>query len=120
MGAQAAAAFVAAIHIAFVAWMCLAPFSRDEATLGLYLVLAPALWLHWALNDDTCALTALECYFRGVPADRSFFHAVVSPVYKIPDAAVRAGAWLASGVLWVVAAARLRGMVARRAAAAAA
>ena len=99
------------LHLCFVAWMAAAPFLGDALVLGVYAVLAPALWLHWALNDDTCALTLLECRLRGVSADQSFFSALVSPIYAAPEGLVGALVWAASIALWCVAVARLARLV---------
>ena len=105
------------LHMAFVAFMVLAPFSDDDEFVTLHFLGTPFLWLHWALNDDTCALTLLEKNLRGIRADnKSFFHSLVSPVYKIRDEHVRVLAWGASVVLWFVSAskvARRPGMVKR-------
>ncbi len=99
--AVAAGHAVWALHLAFVAFMMWAPFSRNRIALLTHLVVTPFLWVHWLLNADTCALTVLERYLRGVDASDSFFHALVGPVYKIPDAGVRALAWIGSVALWI-------------------
>lgn len=96
-----AASVVWLLHAAFVGFMVWAPFSGDRTALLAHLVVTPFLWLHWLLNADTCVLTVLEQRLRGVDASRSFFHALVSPVYKIPDDGVRALAWAASVALWL-------------------
>lgn len=98
----AAALVVRALHVAFVAFMALAPFSGDRVVLVLHLVTTPFLWVHWLLNDDTCALTLLESRLRGVPAEASFVHSLVGPVYKLRDGDVRVACWVASVALWAV------------------
>ena len=107
LAAGLAAAAVGALHLALVAFMLLAPFSANRSVLVAHFVAAPFLWLHWALNEDTCALTALEKALRGVDDDGSFVHAVVSPVFKIRDADARVASWYASLALWLVTAVRL-------------
>lgn len=101
------AALVGALHLALVAFVVWAPFSGSDAALALHFFLVPFLWLHWALNDDTCALTLLESRLRGVDASESFVHRVVSPVYKIRDEHARLVAWGASAGLWLVTATRV-------------
>jgi hypothetical protein len=54
-------------------------------SIALYLTVLASLKLHWYLNDDTCALTLLECVITGKPKSNSFIHSIVSPVYKIKD-----------------------------------
>jgi hypothetical protein len=96
------AALVSAVHVALVAFVVVAPFSENPTALVLHLVGVPFLWLHWLLNDDTCALTVLERAVRGVDARDSFVHAIVSPVYKIRDDTVRRACWVGSLALWLV------------------
>ena len=104
---------VRCLHWAFVLYMCVAPFSDDIYVLAAYVAVAPALWLHWVLNDDTCVLTLVEANLRGVSAERSFFHALVSPIYKISDECTRGAAWAFSVALWLVAGSRLWQLVLR-------
>lgn len=88
------------LHMAFVAWMVITPFSNNEPMLVLHLMVVPFLWMHWMLNDDTCALTLAERHLRGVSSNESFFHNLVSPVYKIRDEDMRSVSWLVSVALW--------------------
>ena len=97
-----AATIVRIVHAAFVAFMVLAPFTHNKSVLVLHLVVTPVLWLHWLLNDDTCALTLLERHVRGVDVSESFMHAIVSPIYKVRDVDLRVLSWIASIVLWLI------------------
>lgn len=90
------------LHMLFVAWVVIVPFTNNEPMLVLHLIVMPFLWFHWALSDDTCALTLMERHLRGVPAEESFFHNLVSPVYKIRDADIRTISWFLSVALWLV------------------
>lgn len=101
------AAGVAALHLLFVAFMLYAPFGASRELLVLHVLLTPFLWMHWLLNDDTCALTVLECKLRGVEPSASFFHRVVSPVYKLRDEDVRVAVWVGSVALWAVSVSRV-------------
>lgn len=108
-GSALAAAVVFGLHAAFVLFMVWAPFASDLAAPTAHAVLTPFLWAHWALNDDTCVLTVAERWLRGLPDDStsSFFHSLVSPVYKVADGDARALAWGASAALWLVSASRV-------------
>lgn len=97
-----AAAVVRALHWLFVAFVALAPFTSSRRLLVLHAFIVPFLWLHWVLNDDTCALTLIENRLRGVTNGQSFFYALVSPVYRIRDSTLRAACWLASVGLWLL------------------
>lgn len=103
MATGLAAALISALHWAFVLFMAWAPFSSNRTALVLHLVVTPFLWLHWLLNDDTCALTLLEKKIRGLESDsHSFVYNLVSPVYKVRDADVRVVCWMLSVLLWLV------------------
>lgn len=93
---------IRAMHVAYVAFVALAPFSGNRAALVLHALTTPVVWLHWILNDDRCALTVLEKAVRGVDDDASFFHALVSPVFRVEDGDVRAACWVVSIALWAV------------------
>ena len=105
-----AALAVRAVHVVVVAFVLLAPFSDDAAVIRAHVWLVPFLWIHWILNDDSCALTVLECRLRGVSVDRSFVHGIVGPVYRMGRASSSWLAWLATFLAWCVAVARARRM----------
>ena len=44
----------------------------------------------------------MERHLRGVSSDESFFHNLVSPIYILPDAAVKNGVRGISVVLWLI------------------
>ena len=90
------------LHMIFVLWVVITPFTNNEPMLVLHVMVIPFLWGHWLMQQDTCALTMAERYFRGCDAQESFFHNLVSPVYKIDDATMRSVSWVASAILWSV------------------
>ena len=96
---------VRVLHVALVAFVVLAPLV--PRLLPLHAALVPLLWLHWATNEDTCALTELEKRLRGVDEGDSFVHAVVGPVFRVQDSAVRRACWAVSAAAWAVTLARL-------------
>lgn len=50
--------------------------------LILHITFSVCLMLHWAYNNDDCALTVLECFLRGTDKKESFTHKFISPVYN--------------------------------------
>jgi hypothetical protein len=58
-----------------------------HAVFLLFLIVIPFIFYHWSVNDDTCAMTQLETYVTGKNKDETFFHRLVSPVYKMDDTA---------------------------------
>jgi len=94
-----AADIIKILHAAFVILNVVAPFSDSQDLLRYHVVVMPFLYLHWITNDDTCALTLLETHLRGCPNRESFFHNLVSPVYKFRATTI---VWLFSLALWIV------------------
>lgn len=90
------------LHLLFVLWVVIVPFTNSSYMLVLHLILMPFIWCHWLLNSDVCALTLAERYFRGVDSTESFFHNLVSPVYTLSDSSVGRLAWIVSIALWTL------------------
>ena len=91
------------LHMAFCAWVALVPFTDLEPMLVLHLFIIPFLWLHWATNQNTCALTLIEKRLRGITDDdKSFFFNLVAPIYTPDDVALKHAAWMATLVLWSI------------------
>lgn len=96
---------IAVLHVLFIVWFTIAPFTNSPPMLVLHFITYPFLLLHWATNVDSCCLTLVEQKLRGVESDRSFFHNLVSPIYllsAVPDKDLRQGVTLAAGLLWLV------------------
>lgn len=103
------ATLVRIVHVLIVVAALVGPFVNDDALLTTYVFVIPFMWLHWLMNDDTCALTALERKLRGLESDSdSFIYSIVSPVYKIQNETVQSIAWGVSVLLWGVAVYRAR------------
>lgn len=99
--------FIWVLHLAFMAFNVIAPFTESRLLLTYHAIFMPFLYMHWITNDDTCALTLLERKLRGVPSSESFFHKLVSPVYKFQSLNVNVLVWTLSYVLWVITMVRL-------------
>jgi len=61
------------------------PFSSNVNFLKMYSVIIPFVFFHWAINDDTCALTLLESRLTGVEEKHTFFGRLMSPIYNIDN-----------------------------------
>ncbi len=99
---------VSVLHAAFLMFMVWAPFSGNKLALVVHALVTAFLWVHWLLNDDTCALTLLEKKLRGCADGASFMYNLVSPLYKVRDADVRAWSWAASVLLWLTSISHVR------------
>lgn len=99
------ASVIAVLHLAFIVWVVVAPFTNSPAMLVLHAITMPFLWVHWALNADGCFLTLVEKKLRGVSDDKSFFYNLVSPIYLlkgVTDGDVRQAVMYASVLLWCI------------------
>ena len=90
--------------MAFMVW---APVCASLPTLLLVEAGYLLLFLHWLLNNDTCALTMLEQRLRGVEKSASFIHSIVGPVYTISSTSTGKFVWCVSLLLFSVGLARL-------------
>lgn len=101
---EIAANIIWLIHIAFILWYIITPFTNNVPMLTLHFFTAPMLWVHWITLRDECSLTLLEMKLRGIEdCKESFFWNVVSPIYKPrTDETMRQFIWIASILLWLV------------------
>lgn len=91
------------LHMLFIVWFIVTPFTTNPNMLTLHLFTGPFLWLHWIVNNDACSLTLLEMKLRGTTdCSESFFHQLVSPIYKIRDEEIKPYVWMATIILWLV------------------
>jgi hypothetical protein len=73
------------IHSLLLIAGLLVPFFGTTRVLEFYSILIPILFLHWALNDDTCFLTNLEQIMTDEPKERTFMGRLVGPIYNLSD-----------------------------------
>lgn len=72
------------IHLVFVLFMILIPFTHAHEYLLLHSILVPFLFFHWITNNDTCALTELEKLLSNkTNSEDTFIGSIISPIYKI-------------------------------------
>ena len=79
------------IHILIIAFVFICPFIRKcHISIDLiYLMFIPFILIHWVFNNDDCALTVLENYFRGnnifdKNLKKNFMYNIVHPLFKLP------------------------------------
>jgi Na+/H+-dicarboxylate symporter len=101
-GGETVANLIWFLHMAFVVMNVLIPFVGTDELLKYHAIVIPFLYLHWVTNEDTCALTVMERAARGCGKERSFFHHLVSPVYKFHQDGVDVFIWLVSFFLWTI------------------
>ena len=72
------------LHFLIVVGFFYFPFSENDTCLLLHAIGVPSLLLHWAMNDDTCALTLLEAKWTGHDKKDTFFDMLFGELYRIP------------------------------------
>jgi len=90
------------VHVAVLLVGILAPFLAGRRGLLLYTLVIPFLFFHWAVNDDTCALTQLECLVTNQPKERTFMGRVIGPIYNMSDDNIGKATKLTFFVLWTI------------------
>ncbi len=73
------------IHVIFLLWILIIPFTNDRRSLEFYSMAIPFIFYHWSVNDDTCALTQMEMYVTGNAKEETFFGRIMGPIYKMDD-----------------------------------
>lgn len=54
------------VHIIIILFVIIVPFINSPYLLFLHSVFIPFLIAHWLLNNNTCMLTTVEKYFKGI------------------------------------------------------
>lgn len=72
-------------HILIFIAGVITPFIAKRPLLLAYSLLIPFIFFHWAINDDTCALTQLECLLTNEPKDKTFMGRLIGPIYNVSD-----------------------------------
>jgi uncharacterized membrane protein len=94
------------LHIVFVIFFVVAPFTNCKPLLLLHAMTGVLLFTHWYLNNDDCFLTLVECKLRGIAYNErqeSFFWNLVNPIYKFEsDQEMRRAVWMVSIGLWLI------------------
>lgn len=85
---------ISIIHLLLVLFVVVTPFSNLPGLLLLNIITCLSLLLHWFLNNNTCSLTIIESYLRGVNSDQTFIHRIVDPVYSISEHSLNKIIWL--------------------------
>jgi hypothetical protein len=87
------------VHMCIVAFMVIAPFTNNCSAVFIHSIGVPFLYLHWILNNDTCALTELEKLVTGKKCNEdTFVGSIVSPVYKLESNDIK----IITLMLWMV------------------
>ena len=89
------------IHVLLLIAGIILPFIGQTKHLEFYSILIPILFLHWALNDDTCFLTNLEHMVTDTPKERTFMGRLVGPIYNLSDDAVGKAIKVILFTLWL-------------------
>lgn len=78
---------VTILHIIFVLFVIVVPFTSSNYLLFMHSIFIPFLLFHWILNDNTCALTIIERKLRQKISGKDFVDdecitcKLIEPVY---------------------------------------
>ena len=72
-------------HVLLYIAAIVTPFIAPKEILEFYSLIIPFLFLHWSLNDDTCALTVMEQYVSGNEKYETFTGKLMKGIYTMPD-----------------------------------
>lgn len=111
MQSTGVATLISGLHALYVLWFMYAPFSENILQLSLHVVVAPAMVVHWLLNNDTCVLTAIEAGLRNISPGETFIGRLMSPIYLLPDGNHQILWYGSAGFLWVRSLTRLRALL---------
>lgn len=70
------------IHIIIRAFILLAPFTNNQYILSIHAIFIPFVMLHWATNQQVCALTEIEKFFTKKEGCETFFGKLFTPIYE--------------------------------------
>ena len=82
---------VVLIHIIFVIFIIVTPFTNSTYFLLLHAIVTPFIMIHWSLNDNSCALTTFEKKLRtkinGIEnaTKQCFSCKIIEPIYDFKN-----------------------------------
>ena len=96
------------IHVLLIIYILTCPFYCFGITCDIfYIVFVPFVFLHWIFNNDDCALTVIENYFRGQNIfskniNSNFMYNLVSPVFNLPILMNRKFLYIILFILYII------------------
>ena len=93
------------IHLFMV--ICILYFaliSRNRNLILVACILIPFIVAHWLTNNNTCCLTELEKYCRGICSEETFFGKLINPVYQVSNKNM----YMGTVIVWIIGVFRLR------------
>ncbi len=105
------------IHLLVILFVIIVPFTNYTFLLLIHSVIVPFIMLHWLLNNDTCALTLMEKYFRiqmnggeYVDVKDCISYKLIGPVYNFMNDHVDYSkwTWVMTSTLWFITLYKLR------------
>ena len=78
--------FIFFFHLTLMLAGFIIPFTNSNLLLHQYSLTIPFLLFHWAVEDDTCALTVMEQFIRGEKdKSKTFMGQVMNKIYILPE-----------------------------------
>lgn len=78
------------LHILFIGFLIIIPFTKYTGLLFLHLIFVPFIFFHWITNNNTCVLTTLEKKIRKFDNEEdekkeSFTYNLINPIFKFTN-----------------------------------
>ena len=80
----------------------LTPFIAPIEIQQMFSIIVPLLFLHWSLNDDTCALTVIEQSVTGLEKYETFTGKIMKGIYIMPDNDYSKISKILFFILWII------------------
>lgn len=77
--------FIWFIHVLFISFIILAPFSKSIYILLIHIIISIGVLTHWYTNSNICSLSLFESKLRNINYNETFMHRLVSPIYNISE-----------------------------------
>ena len=90
------------IHLMLYMAAVLTPFFAPTILLKMFSLVVPFLFLHWSLNDDTCALTVMEQSMTGYEKYETFTGQLMKGIYIMPDNDYGKLSKILFFILWII------------------
>jgi hypothetical protein len=93
---------ISLFHLLVIVFVLLAPFSETPYIQILHVTLCITLFVHWAFNNDTCALSIIESKLRGLDYNDSYSYKFIAPLYNISETDWSKIVWIITGVAMTI------------------
>ena len=89
------------IHVLFIIFILVTPFTDNNKLLEYHYTVIPFLLVRWIFNYDKCNITEIEKKLRGLKEDEGFIHKLLKPIYNLPEKSLTIIIYIVTLLLWL-------------------